>query len=138
MRRITGFRTFVLFPVPSVFSHLDSIPYVYLAARAGFVEQSMCALEASRTLGAGPWRSFSGVALPLARPSIVAGLSLVLMETFAEFGAVDFCAVDTFATGIYRTWASLGSLVAAAQLSACLLGVVVLLLIVESLSLIHI
>ncbi|MCH2131191.1 MAG: iron ABC transporter permease [Pirellulaceae bacterium] len=111
---------------------LGFYPYVYLAARAGFIEQSMCALEASRTLGAGPWRSFYGVALPLARPSIVAGLSLVLMETFAEFGAVDFCAVDTFATGIYRTWASLGSLVAAAQLSACLLGVVVLLLIVES------
>jgi len=54
------------------------------------------------------------------------------METLAEFGAVDYCAVDTFATGIYRTWMSLGSLTAAAQLSACLIGAILLLLIMES------
>ena len=99
-------------------------PYVYLAARTAFLEQSVCALEVSRTLGMSPWRSFVRVALPLARPSIVAGASLVLMETVAEFGAVDYCAVDTFATGIYRTLTGLGSRTAAAQLSAALMLVV--------------
>ena len=96
-------------------------PYVYLAARTAFLEQSVCVLEVSRTLGMNPWRSFFRVAIPLARPSIAAGVSLVLMETVAEFGAVDYCAVDTFATGIYRTLTGLGSPTAAAQLSATLL-----------------
>ena len=79
---------------------LGLYPYVYLAARSAFLEQSLCVLEVSRTLGVGAWTSFWRVAMPLARPSIAAGLSLALMETFAEFGAVDYCAVDTFATGI--------------------------------------
>lgn len=115
---------------------LGLYPYVYLAARTAFLEQSVCALEVGRTLGLGPWRCFFRVALPLARPSIVAGLSLVLMETLAEFGAVQYCAVDTFATGIYRTFTlpDAHALTAAAQLSACLLALVVLLICVEALA----
>jgi iron(III) transport system permease protein len=109
-------------------------PYVYLAARAAFLEQSVCVLEVSRTLGADPWRSFFRVALPLARPSLVAGASLVMMESVAEFGAVDYFAVDTFATGIYRTWMSRGSITAAAQLSACLLLFVAAAIVLERLS----
>lgn len=109
---------------------LGLYPYVYLAARTAFVEQSVCVLEVGRTLGLGPWRSFWRIALPLARPSIAAGLSLVLMETLAEFGAVEYCAVDTFATGIYRTFKlpDAHALTAAAQLSVCLLGLILLLL----------
>ena len=109
---------------------LGLYPYVYLAARTAFVEQSVCVLEVGRTLGLGPWKSFWRIALPLARPSIVAGSSLVLMETLAEFGAVEYCAVDTFATGIYRTFKlpNAHALTAAAQLSACLLLLVLLLL----------
>jgi len=115
---------------------LGLYPYVYLASRTAFLEQSVCVLEVGRTLGLGPWRSFFKIALPLARPSIVAGLSLVLMETLAEFGAVQYCAVDTFATGIYRTFTlpNANALTAAAQLSACLLLLIVLLLAVESLA----
>ena len=111
-------------------------PYVYLAARAAFLEQSVCMLEVGRTLGLGPWRSFGRIALPLARPSIAAGLSLVLMETLAEFGAVQYCAVDTFATGIYRTFKlpDPHALTAAAQLSAGLLLFIALLLAIESLA----
>ncbi|MEM7232504.1 MAG: iron ABC transporter permease, partial [Planctomycetota bacterium] len=109
-------------------------PYVYLASRAAFLEQSVCVLEVSRTLGKSAWQSFFQVALPLARPSIVAGLSLVLMETFADFGAVDYCAIDTFATGIYRTYTGLGSTTGAAQLSAVLLGFVACLFFLEQLS----
>mgnify|MGYP001329024146 CR=1 FL=1 len=70
--------------------------------------------------------------LPLARPAIFAGVALVAMETMAEFGAVDYCAVDTFATGIYRTWMGRQDLIAAAQLSTCLLGAVGLLYVLES------
>lgn len=109
-------------------------PYVYLAARAAFVEQSVCVLEVSRTLGHGPWSSFFRVALPLARPSVAVGLSLVLMETLAEFGAVDYFAVDTFATGIYRTFTMPDdhALTAAAQLAACLLLLVAVLVAAEA------
>ncbi|HEY5598245.1 MAG TPA: iron ABC transporter permease [Kiloniellales bacterium] len=106
-------------------------PYVYLLSRAAFLEQSVCALEVSRTLGCGPWTSFFRVALPLARPAIAAGTSLALMETIADFGTVSFFGVQTFTTGIVRTWFSMGDRVAAAQLSAVLLGFVFLVLVLE-------
>jgi len=96
-------------------------PYVYLLARSAFLEQSMCALEASRTLGCGAWRSFLTVAIPLARPSIVAGVALAQMEALNDFGTVQFFAVDTFTTGIFRTWFGLGDPAAAAQLAALLM-----------------
>lgn len=117
-----------------VFLSLGLYPYVFLAARTAFLEQSVCVLEVSRTLGLGPWRSFGRVALPLARPSIIAGLALVLMETLAEFGTVQYCAVDTFATGIYRTFTlpDRHALTASAQLASCLLLFIALLLTVES------
>jgi iron(III) transport system permease protein len=100
---------------------LTLYPYVYLLARVAFLEQSVCTLEASRVLGCNPWRSFFTVALPLARPSIVAGLALALMETLNDFGTVQYFGVDTFTTGIYRTWFGMGERVAATQLAAFLL-----------------
>lgn len=106
-------------------------PYVYLLARAAFMQQSGAALEASRILGAGPWRSFFKVALPMARPAIIAGLSLALMETLADYGTVQYFGVDTFTTGIFRTWYGLGDSVAAAQLSAMLLVMVFALVVIE-------
>ena len=99
-------------------------PYVYLVARAAFLDQSVCVLEAGRTLGRGPWRSFATIALPLARPAIVAGLTLALMEAVADFGTVEYFAVDTFTTGIYRSWFGMDSRLTAAQLAAGLLIVV--------------
>lgn len=109
-------------------------PYVYLLARAAFLSQSLCVLDVSRTLGNGPWRTFFTVALPLARPAIVAGLSLALMETLADYGTVQYFGVATFTTGIFRTWYGLNNTVAAAQLSALLLGFVFLLVALERLS----
>ncbi|HZH29080.1 MAG TPA: iron ABC transporter permease [Azospirillaceae bacterium] len=106
-------------------------PYVYLLARAAFLEQSVCVLEVSRTLGRGPWSTFARVALPLARPAVVAGLALVTMETLAEFGTVQYFAVDTFTTGIYRTWFGMGSPTAAAQLAASLMLFVLVVLVLE-------
>ena len=106
-------------------------PYVYLLSRAAFLGQSLCVLDVSRTLGNGPWRTFFTVALPLARPAIVAGLSLALMETFADYGTVHYFGVSTFTTGIFRTWYGLNNAAAAAQLSALLLLFVFGLIVLE-------
>ena len=109
-------------------------PYVYLLARAAFLEQAAGMVEAGRSLGYGPWRSFFRLALPLARPGVAAGVALALMETLADFGTVAYFALPTFTTGIYRAWLSLGDRAAAAQLAAALLGFVALVLVAERLS----
>jgi iron(III) transport system permease protein len=106
-------------------------PYVYLLTRAAFLEQSLCVLEVSQTLGSGPWRSFFTVALPLARPAIIAGLTLALMETLADFGTVQYFGVTTFTTGIFRTWFGLGDQAAAAQLAGLMMSLVLLLIVLE-------
>ena len=106
-------------------------PYVYLLCRAAFLEQCPCLLDASRMLGRGAWRSFYSVGLPLARPAIVGGLALVVMETIADYGTVEYFGVPTFTTGIYRTWFGLGSPEAAAQLSSAMLVFVVALIAME-------
>ncbi len=106
-------------------------PYTYLLCRAAFLEQSVCALEVSRTLGCSGAGSFFRVALPLARPAIAAGTALALMETLADYGTVSFFGVPTFTTGIIRAWISLGDRVAAAQLASTLLALVFLILVVE-------
>lgn len=109
-------------------------PYVYLLSRAAFLEQSICVLEVSRTLGCGAWCSFFRVALPLARPAIVAGLSLALMETLADYGTVSYFGLGVFTTGIFRTWFGLGDSVAAARMAALLLMFVFTLVVVERVS----
>jgi iron(III) transport system permease protein len=106
-------------------------PYVYLLARSAFLEQSVCALEVGRTLGYGPWACFWHVALPLARPAIMAGAALVLMETLADYGTVAYFGLPTFTTGIVRALISMGDRTAAAQLSTLLLGAVFLVLLLE-------
>ena len=109
-------------------------PYVYLAARSAFLDHGSYVMEVGRTLGRGPWRSFAALAIPMARPAIAAGGALVLMETLADFGAVEYCAVDTFATGVYHTWRSLESPTTAAQLSALLLSFVAVVVGIEALA----
>ncbi len=103
-------------------------PYVYLLARIAFLQQSACVLEASRTLGLGPWRSFFSVALPLARPSIVIGVSLVLMESLNDFGTVDFFSVETLTAGIYDVWLNMNNTTGAAQLATVSLAFVLALI----------
>ncbi|HIF51846.1 MAG TPA: iron ABC transporter permease [Thiotrichaceae bacterium] len=106
-------------------------PYVYLLARAAFIEQSTCVLEVSRTLGCNAANAFRRVALPLARPAIMVGLSLVVMETLADYGTVQYFGVSAFTTGIFRTWFGLGNSLAAAQLSVLLLIFVAVFLYLE-------
>ncbi|MBR0682353.1 iron ABC transporter permease [Roseomonas eburnea] len=109
-------------------------PYVYLLCRAAFLQQSVCLLEASRTLGHGLPRTFLHVALPLARPALAAGIALALMETLADFGTVQHFGVRTFTTGIYEAWFGMDDRGAAAQLSVALLGCVFVLLGLERIS----
>ena len=109
-------------------------PYIYLLARAAFLEQSASVVEVARTLGVRPAAAFFRVVLPLARPAIIVGLSLVLMETLADYGTVQYFGVATFTTGIFRTWFGLGSSIAAAQLSALLMLFVLFLIILEQYS----
>ncbi len=109
-------------------------PYVYLLVRAALGERAVRLMEAARLLGAPMRRRVLQVALPMARPAIAAGVALALMETLADFGTVSYFAVQTFTTGIYRAWFSLGDRVAAAQLALVLLGFVVLVLVFERVS----
>ncbi|MGB0696513.1 MAG: ABC transporter permease [Rhodospirillaceae bacterium] len=96
-------------------------PYVYLLARAAFLRESATANQAARTLGRGPWGAFWGVSLPMARPAIVGGVLLAVMETIADFGTVSYFGIQTFATGIYTSWFALADRGGAAQLALCLL-----------------
>ncbi|MCP4284929.1 MAG: iron ABC transporter permease [Gammaproteobacteria bacterium] len=109
-------------------------PYVYMMSRASFLSQSLSTLEAGRVLGAGPWRVFFSIALPLARPAVVTGLSLALMETLADYGTVQYFGIATFTTGIFRTWFGLNDSAAAAQLAALLMSFVFVLILLEQYS----
>jgi iron(III) transport system permease protein len=106
-------------------------PYVYLVTRASFARQSAALLEASRALGHGPAATFRRVALPLARPAMAAGVSLVAMEVLNDYGAVRYYGVTTFTTGIFRSWFGLGDLSSAIRLSAMLMVFVFALLAFE-------
>lgn len=106
-------------------------PYVYLMARSAFLQQSASIIDAGRTLGYSRYQSWIKVGIPLARPAIIAGLTLALMETLADFGTVQYFGVSTFTTGIYRAFYGFGETAAAAQLSAVLLGFVITLIVLE-------
>lgn len=109
-------------------------PYVYLLARAAFMEQNVSLLQSARLLKCSPWESFRRISMPLARPSIAVGLSLVAMETVGDFGTVSYFAVNTLTTAVYDTWLGYSSLTAAAKISAIMLVIVILLLSAERFS----
>lgn len=106
-------------------------PYVYLSARASFVQQSVCALEVARTLGRTPLATLWAVALPLARPALAAGMALVLMECLNDLGAVQYLGVQTLSQSIYATWLQRSNLGGAAQLATVMLVLIVLMLSAE-------
>ena len=109
-------------------------PYVYLLSYSSFKEQSYCALEVGKSLGLSDKELFSRVSIPLARPGIIAGVSLVMMETLAEFGTMDYYGVRTFTTGIYRTWFAFGDETSALHLASILLTFVFIIIIIEKFS----
>lgn len=102
-------------------------PYVYLSARASFVQQSVCALEVARTLGRTPMGTLWSVALPLARPAIAAGMALGLMECLNDLGAVQHLGVQTLTYSVYATWLQRSNLGGAAQIAVVMLIFVALL-----------
>lgn len=106
-------------------------PYVYMLARVAFLSQGQAVFDAGRSLGLSPLKAFYKVALPMARPGIVAGLSLALMEALADFGAVAVFNYDTFTTAIYKAWFGFFDLNAAAQLASLLLVLVLIALTLE-------
>jgi len=106
-------------------------PYVYLLARSAFLDQSANIIDACRLAGHDRTRSWIKVGLPMARPAIIAGLTLALMETLADYGTVQYFGVSTFTTGIFRTFYGFGETAAAAQLAAVLLLFVVVLIFLE-------
>lgn len=110
---------------------LSLYPYVYILTRAYFMNESAGMLEASASLGRGPWYSFSRIALPLARPAIVAGVSLVLMEVLNDYGLVHYYGVETFTSGIFTAWFAFGSHSASMKLSVYLMIFVLMLISLE-------
>lgn len=139
LRNTWGFKSTAEYWFPEIRSRGAAIfvfsfalyPYVYLLTRASFREQSACVIETSRTLGCGPWTSFFKVGLPLARPAIVIGVAIVMMETLNDFGAVEFFAVQTLTTGIFTVWLEASNAGGAAQIALVILGLVFILLILE-------
>ncbi|MGE0150835.1 MAG: ABC transporter permease [Parvibaculaceae bacterium] len=100
-------------------------PYVYLTTRAGFLMQGRNATDVARTLGASPLGAFFRVLLPMTRPAIIVGVTLALMETLNDIGAVEYLGVRTLTSTVYTTWLNQGSLSGAAQI-ACVMLIVVL------------
>ncbi|MGE4251023.1 MAG: ABC transporter permease [Parvibaculaceae bacterium] len=100
-------------------------PYVYLTTRAGFLMQGRNATDVARTLGASPLGAFFRVLLPMTRPAIIIGVTLALMETLNDIGAVEYLGVKTLTSAVYTTWLNQGSLSGAAQI-ACVMLIVVL------------
>ena len=96
-------------------------PYVYLLARAALSQRTAHLMEAARLMGAPVRRRILTIALPLARPAIVAGIALALMETLADYGVSSYFGIQTFTAGIYKAWLGLDSRIAAAQLATVLL-----------------
>lgn len=107
-------------------------PYVYLLVRTALAERAAQLMEAARLLGAPLARRIRSVALPLARPAIMAGVALALMETLADFGVASYFGIQTFSTGIYKAWLAMDNRIAAAQLATLLLLCVALLLALEA------
>ena len=106
-------------------------PYVYLLARTAFLARTAAMMDAARSLGQTAWQTWWRVNLPLARPAIAAGALLALMETLADYGAASYFGLQTFTTSIYRAWFSLGDRLAASQLAAVLLLLVLMLFFIE-------
>ncbi|MES2586778.1 MAG: iron ABC transporter permease [Pseudomonadota bacterium] len=137
LRAVLGMDSLWFFPDPRSLSgaiwsfSFCLFPYVYLITRTAFLERSGRLIEVSETLGYSPLQGFIKLVLPMARPAIFAGMALALMEVLADFGAVSYFGVQTFATGIFKAWLSFGDRIAAVQLALGLLSFVLLIFFIE-------
>jgi len=139
LRDLMGWKLKSDYWFPAIRSHGGAIvvlslvlyPYVYMMARAAFLQQSVCVLEAGRVLGRSPWRCFWTIGLPLARPAVVAGVALAMMETLNDFGTIDFFGVHTLTAGVFDVWLNMGNAGGAAQIALVMLVFVIGLLWIE-------
>ncbi len=139
LRTVFGWRNGADYSFPEIRSLPGAIiiitlvlyPYVYLLTRTAFLAQSRGAVEAARMQGLSARAAFWRVAMPMARPAIVVGVALALMETLNEYGTVDYFAVPVFSTGIFHVWINMGSLEGASGLALMLVGAVAVLLLLE-------
>jgi iron(III) transport system permease protein len=139
IRAIFGFKTSRDYWFPDIRSLggavlvLSSVlyPYIYLACRSMFLMQGRAAADVARTLGAGPLKVFFRIQIPMARPAIMIGLTLVAMETLNDIGAVEFLGVQTLTFSIFDTWLNRGSLAGAAQIACIMLVFVIGLMMIE-------
>jgi iron(III) transport system permease protein len=139
LRWLLGYQSAREFRLPDVRSMTGCIlvlsfvlyPYVYITTRAMFLTQAANLVDVSRTLGESYFGAFRRVVLPMARPAIAIGTSLVLMETLNDVGAAQFLGVQTLTVSIYSTWVTRSNLAGAAQISLALLMLVVLLVVAE-------
>ncbi len=106
-------------------------PYVYLMARTAILEMSVNAIDVHRVMGGTPRQTFLRVIFPAARPAVVVGVSLALMETMNDFGAVEYFAVSTMTVGLIDVWLGMGSLAGGAQIAMIMLFFVMALILVE-------
>ncbi len=106
-------------------------PYVYLLSRAAFREQPAGSYEVARALGAGPWRLFWRIGLPLARPAIAAGSAIVMMEVVSDYGVSFHFGIQTLTTGIFSVWLETGNAGGAAQIACVILAVIFALMVLE-------
>ncbi len=121
-------------PGAAIMLSLVLYPYIYLLSRAAFGASAGQHFEAARSLGSTPWQAFLATALPAARPAIAGGLALVLMETLADYGVVEYFAIQTFSTGIFRVWFAMGDQAAALKLAGVMFLFVVALVTMEAAS----
>ncbi|KZY64012.1 iron ABC transporter permease [Oleiphilus sp. HI0071] len=139
LRELFGWQTSRDYFFPEVRSMAGAIilmaltlyPYIYMLARAAFMQQSVSLYYAARSLGSSPLAFFFRVSLPIARPAIVVGLSLVLMETLNDFGTVDYFAIQTLTAGLYDTWLNMSNIGGAAQIATVMMLAVTLLIYLE-------
>ena len=117
-----------------IFLSITLYPYVYLLARKAFLEQSQEMLQIATLFGFSKLKSFFLVSLPLARPAIIAGISLVMMETLSDFGTVNFFAVNTLSLAVYNVWLNMGDLGSATLIAISTLSFVFILFLIEKLS----
>ena len=117
-----------------IFLALSLSPYIYSVSRVSFSMIGSSYLDISKNLGLSSFKTFWKIILPLSRPAIFAGLFLVIMEVLNEYGAVKYFGVNTFTTGIFRSWFSFGDINSAIQLSSVLILFVLIILILENLS----
>jgi iron(III) transport system permease protein len=109
-------------------------PYVYLIVKASFSKSRSALLYPARNLGAGRWRLFYSLILPLSRPAIAGALTLVVMECISEYGTLKYYGVDTLSTAIFTAWFGLEDPQSAAYIASIATVLVISILILEKIA----